>query len=181
MLTRSKLKCGEGKLEEIDPEIGSRRSAQRKAMDPHSGEGHLETEDEFKNAFMDLKRMVEELYRDRMENKMTSSFGKDEKGKGIGGDDKPPGGDGDGPSESPSSPSSPSSHHSSSSSKPPKNPSLPLALTNPLLKLDVKFDLSMYNGELDAERLDNWIKQIEVYCRIQQFVEDTKKIQLATL
>ena len=59
MLTRSKLKKGEGKLEKIDPEIGSRNSAYRKAMDSHGGEGNLVTEDEFKNAFMDLKRMIE--------------------------------------------------------------------------------------------------------------------------
>ena len=99
MLTKSKLKSREGKIEEIDLEIGSRGSTQRKSMDPHSGEGNLETEDEFKNAFMDLKRMVEELYRDRMEKKMTGSSGKYEKGKRIGCDDKPPGGDGDGPLE----------------------------------------------------------------------------------
>ena len=82
MLTRSKLKQGEGKLEEIDPEIGSRKSAHRKAMDSHGGEGNLKTEDEFKNAFMDLKRMVEELYRDRMEKKMIGSSGKHDKEKG---------------------------------------------------------------------------------------------------
>ena len=29
---------------------------------------------------------------------------------------------------------------------------------SPLLKLDVKFELPMYNGELDAEKLDNWLK-----------------------
>jgi hypothetical protein len=28
----------------------------------------------------------------------------------------------------------------------------------PLLKLDVKFDLPTYDGELNAEKLDNWIK-----------------------
>ena len=91
MLTRSKLKRGEGKLEEIDPEIGSKKSAHRKAMDSHGGEGNLETKDEFKNTFMDLKMMVEELCRNRMEKKMIGSFGKHdkEKGKGIGGDDNP--------------------------------------------------------------------------------------------
>ena len=183
MLTRSKVKSRKCKLEEIDPEIGSRMPTHRKSMDSHGGESNLEIEDEFKNAFMDLKRMVKELYQDCMENKMVGSSGKDDKnkGKGIGGDDKPLGGDGDGLPESPSSPSSPSSHHSSSSSKPPKNPSLPLSLTTPLLKLDVKLDLSMYNGKLDVERLDNWIKKIGVYCEIQQFVEDTKKIQLSIL
>ena len=162
MLTRSKLKSGEGKLEEIDPEIVSRRLDHRKSMDSHGGEGNIETKDEFKKAFYDLKMMVEELYRDCMEKKMIGSSGKDykEKGKGIGGGDNPHGWDGDGPPESPSFPSSSSSHNSSSSSKPSQKPSLPLALTSPLLKLDVKFDLPIYNGELDAERLDNWIKQI---------------------
>ena len=123
MLTRSKLKQGEGKLEEIDPKIGSRKSTHRKVMDSHGGEGNLETKDEFKNVFMDLKMMVEELYKDRMEKKMIGSSRKDdkEKGKGIGGGDNPPGGDGDGPLESPSSPSSSSSHNSSSSSNPLRN------------------------------------------------------------
>lgn len=48
-------------------------------------------------------------------------------------------------------------------------------------KLDVKFDLPMYNGEVDAEKLDNWIKQIEVYCRVQRIVDEGAKVQLATL
>jgi hypothetical protein len=51
----------------------------------------------------------------------------------------------------------------------------------PHLKLDIKFELPMYNGELNAEKLDNWIRQIEVYCRIQKFTEDVVKIQLASL
>ncbi len=37
----------------------------------------------------------------------------------------------------------------------------------PLLKLDTKFELPMYNEEVNAEKLDNWIRQLEVYCRIQ--------------
>jgi hypothetical protein len=41
--------------------------------------------------------------------------------------------------------------------------------------------LSIYDGELNAEKLDNWIKQIEVYCRVQKIMDDTAKIQLATL
>jgi hypothetical protein len=51
----------------------------------------------------------------------------------------------------------------------------------PLLKLDVKFELPTYDGELNAEKLDNWIKQIEVYCRVQKIMDDTAKIQLASL
>ena len=51
----------------------------------------------------------------------------------------------------------------------------------PQLKLDIKFELPMYNGEINAEKLDNWIRQIEVYCRIQNFIEDNIEIQLASL
>ena len=39
----------------------------------------------------------------------------------------------------------------------------------------------MYNGELNAERLDNWVRQIEVYCRIQRIKDDETNIQLASL
>ena len=46
----------------------------------------------------------------------------------------------------------------------------------PHLKIDIKFELPMYNGELNAEKLDNWIHQIEVYCRIQKFNEDVVEI-----
>jgi hypothetical protein len=51
----------------------------------------------------------------------------------------------------------------------------------PLLNLDVKLNLSTYDGELNAEKLDNWVKQIEVYCRVHKITHDTSKIQLATL
>jgi hypothetical protein len=51
----------------------------------------------------------------------------------------------------------------------------------PLLKLDVKFEFPIYDGELNAKNLDNWIKQIEVYCRVQRIMDDTAKIQLDTL
>ena len=30
----------------------------------------------------------------------------------------------------------------------------------PLLKIDVKFELPIYNDELNAEKLDKWIKQL---------------------
>jgi hypothetical protein len=39
----------------------------------------------------------------------------------------------------------------------------------------------MYNGEVNAEKLDNWVHQIEVYCRIQKIDDDVTKIQLASL
>ena len=51
----------------------------------------------------------------------------------------------------------------------------------PQLKLDIKFELPIYNGELNVEKLDNWIRQIEVYCRIQKFTKDNIRIQLDSL
>jgi hypothetical protein len=41
--------------------------------------------------------------------------------------------------------------------------------------------LPIYNGEVNAEKLDNWIRQIEVYSRIQKIQDDETKIQLASL
>jgi hypothetical protein len=46
----------------------------------------------------------------------------------------------------------------------------------PSLKLDIKFELPLYNGEVNAEKLDNWIRQIEVYSRIQKIQDDETKI-----
>ncbi|KAH9327949.1 hypothetical protein KI387_000057, partial [Taxus chinensis] len=47
---------------------------------------------------------------------------------------------------------------SSSSNNPKRDP---LKSDFPSLKLDIKFELPMYIGELNAEKLDNWVKQIE--------------------
>lgn len=49
------------------------------------------------------------------------------------------------------------------------------------MKIDVKFELPIYDGEMTPENLDNWIKQLEVYCCIQNISDDKMKIQLATL
>ena len=46
----------------------------------------------------------------------------------------------------------------------------------PQLKLDIKFEIPMYNGELNAKQLVDWIRQIELYCRIQTFTEYDIKI-----
>ena len=37
----------------------------------------------------------------------------------------------------------------------------------PLLKLDVKFELPIYDGEVNVERLDNWVRKMEVYYSVQ--------------
>ena len=39
----------------------------------------------------------------------------------------------------------------------------------------------MFNGEVNAENLDNWIMKLEVYLRIQNLQDDDTKIQLASL
>jgi hypothetical protein len=39
----------------------------------------------------------------------------------------------------------------------------------------------MYNEEVNAEKLDNWIRHIEVYCRIQRIKNHETKIQLTSL
>jgi hypothetical protein len=51
----------------------------------------------------------------------------------------------------------------------------------PLLKLDVKFELPMYDGEVNVERLDKWVIHMEVYCSVQQIKDEATQIKLASL
>lgn len=39
----------------------------------------------------------------------------------------------------------------------------------------------MYDGVVKDEILDNWVRQLEVYCRIQRIKDDDTDIQLASL
>ena len=87
---------------------------------------------------------------------------REEKGKRVGGD-------GD-PLETNKSSSSSHTSHSHNAN-----------CNMPYFKLDVKFELPIYNGDLDAEKLDNWIKKLEVYCKVQGITDDPSRIQLATL
>jgi hypothetical protein len=94
-----------------------------------------------------------------------------------GGGDKTPGIDGEnGASPPPSPPYSSSSSSSSTSSKHLPNGHGKTPSQIPSLKLDIKFELPLYNGEVNAEKLDNWIRQIEVYSRIQKIHDDETKI-----
>jgi len=102
-----------------------------------------------------MQQMLGEYYEFKKARDAVSSSKASKKGKGKGNTDKPP--------SPPSSPSSSSSSSSSSSAeykmeKKPKKTSL--------LKLDVKFELPVNDGELNPKNLDNWIKQLEVYCHI---------------
>jgi hypothetical protein len=51
----------------------------------------------------------------------------------------------------------------------------------PLLNLDVKFELPMYDGEFNAKRLDNWVRQMEGYCSVKQIKYEATQIKLASL
>ena len=86
---------------------------------------------------------------------------KDEEKSSKGSGGKPP------PSPpSSSSSSSPSASSSTSTTKTTHIHSKSTKGKTPLLKLDVKFELPMYNGEINAEILDNWIRKLEVCCRL---------------
>jgi hypothetical protein len=80
------------------------------------------------------------------------------------------------PSTPPSSPSSSSSSSKSNGKKNVKNKH-----EIPLLKLDVKFELPIYDGEVNAEKLDNWIRKMELYYSVQQIKDEATQIKLASL
>ena len=65
MLTRSKLKLGEGELVETNPEIG--RIYSRKKV---SEEGYVGPDPQFIESFLAIKSMVEEMYRDFRKQKV---------------------------------------------------------------------------------------------------------------
>ena len=50
-----------------------------------------------------------------------------------------------------------------------------------MIKLDIKFDLSIYDGELNAKKIDKWIRQIDVYWKVQNIDSEKGKIWLASL
>jgi hypothetical protein len=142
---------------------------------------HIPAEDEdLRKAVMEMREMMKILM-----ERNTRSEGEDSnpsKHKGDSGDKTPNGNGGNGASPPPSPPSSSSS--SSTNSRPlPNSPKghgkTPSQI--PLLKIDIKFEFPMYNVEVNAEKLDNWIHQIELYCRIQKIQDDETKIQLASL
>jgi hypothetical protein len=95
--------------------------------------------------------MMKVLYEDYLEQKQ-SNLGESSRGKSEEGEDPP-----SPPSSPPSSPSSPSSSSSSSKSNAKKHVHKHKN-EMPLLKLDVKFELPIYDGEVNAERIDNWVR-----------------------
>jgi len=154
MLTRSKLKLGEGDLVETNPEIG--RVYSRKTM---SEEGSMGPDPKFIESFLAIKSMVEEMYKDFRKHKdEDSSSSKQDKEE----------------DESHTHDHSKGKGKEESFLTPPNSP-----LHNKkayFIKLDVKFDFPIYDGELNANKLDNWIRQIDVYFKVQNIDSDKSKI-----
>jgi hypothetical protein len=190
MLTRLKLTRGEGQLVEPSshptrrkhihsPQVSGRHSPSMAHVEIHE---RVPTENEYlREAIMELREMMKILMERNILSQGEGSNPSMHKG---GGGEKTPGGNGGNGASPPPSPPSSSSYSSSTSSKhlpnyPKGHGKTPSQI--PSLELDIKFELLIYNGEVNAEKLDNWIRQIEVYCRIHKIQDDETKIQLASL
>jgi hypothetical protein len=144
MITREKLSRGEGELVEGDPEIGSRkRTSQSEKM---ASEGLSQSEREFQKAFLAMSEIVKVLYDDYLEQKRLVQGESSKQDKREEGEDPP--------KTPPSPPSSPSSSSSKSSNSTARKHSHKHKPDMPLLKLEVKFVLPMYDGEVNVEKLD---------------------------
>ena len=140
-----------------------------------SEEGLSQDEKEFQKTFLSVLEMVKVLCEDYLERKRPN-MGEYSKGKSEEGEDPPhiP------PSPPSSPPSSPSSSSSSSKSNAKKHVHKHKNEMS-LLKIDVKFELPIYYGEVNAERLDNWVRQMEVYCSVKHIKDGATQIKLASL
>ena len=140
---------------------------------PHEeGEIHEEVDPKeeervFRKAFLDMAEMVRIIYQERNERLEGEGSKIQKEGQGSPGgkhdEDKSNKGNGgnEGNGGPPSSPSSSSSSFTSSSVHQPhksKSTSKSPLLKLDVLKLDVKFELPMFNGEVNADKLYNWIR-----------------------
>jgi hypothetical protein len=183
MLIRLKLTRGEDQLVELSshlsrrklissPQVSRRHSPCMAHEESHE---HIPEEDEdLRKAIMEMREMMKLLM--ERNTRLQGEGSNPLKHKGDSGDKTPNGNGGNGASPPPSPPSY-SSYSTSSRpllNSPKVHGKTPSQI--PLLKLDIKFELPMYNGEVNVEKLDNWIRQIEVYCRIQKIQDDETKI-----
>jgi hypothetical protein len=81
MLTRSKIKLGEGSFEDHIPKIGSRHAFRKQEMDStkdmdSSNPNPFGIEEAFFSVFMEMKAIVEEMYEDQKKAKRTGGKGK---------------------------------------------------------------------------------------------------------
>jgi len=127
-------------------------------------EGMSKDEITFRKDFFEMSEMVKFLYEER-NLRLQGESSKPPKGDG-GKEYKPPEGNcwnGDKPPPSPPSSSSSSPYSSTSSTLPHRLPNYLMGNgKTPLLKLDIKFEFPMYNEEVNAEKLDNWVRQVSV-------------------
>jgi hypothetical protein len=128
-----------------------------------------------KRLSLPCRKMVKVLYDDYLERKRLVQGESAKQAKSEEGEDPP--------KTPPSPPSSPSSSSSSTSSDTTssRNHSHKHKLDMPLLKVDIKFVLPMYDGKVNVEKLDNWVRQMEVYCNVHQIKDEATKIRLASL
>ena len=137
VLTRSRIKRGEVQLETSNPEIGHAHRRNKLADEDYQEED----EKDFHKVFYQMEDMVEFFfvdYQDRLEKKKTKKEKEENIALGKGGDPY-------GPS------SSSSSERSSPASSNPKKQPKKAKFDLPYLKLDIKFDFPIHNGELNKE------------------------------
>jgi hypothetical protein len=179
MLRRLKLTRGKGQLVEPishpsrrkhipSPQVSRRHSPSMAHEESHV---HVPAEDEnLRKAVMEMREMMKILI--ERNTRLQGEGSNPSKNKGDSGDKTPNGNGGNGASSS-------STNSRPLLNSPKGHGKTPLQI--PSLKLDIKFELPIYNGEVNAEKLDNWIRQIEVYCSIQKIQDDETKIQLSSL
>ena len=143
MLTKNRLRRGEGKLKYFVP--GSRHVHRRRNMDD---DVRNEEEKKIGKKFYTMADRVEKLF-SRLQKLEKAGENASEGQGSMHGDNG-----GDPPLPPPTSESSSSSshyHHRNSVN---------------FFNLDVKFYLPIYNGESNTKNINKWIRRIEVYCRI---------------
>ena len=127
-----------------------------------ANDARIDMEAEFHKVFYMMADRVDKLfanYEEHMEKERKGSEVKkeDKEVKDEGDASINQGGGGEEPLEPPSSPSSSSTSSSASSSSHSQHSKVHHK------EPQKKFDLPMFNGELNAEKLNNWIRKIEVY------------------
>ena len=114
---------------------------------------HDEQEKNFHMVFYHMSEMVERMYGDYEKRMKKKGKKKEAPPNDDASVNQGAGGDPFEPSSSPSSSSSSSSEHSHHY----QHSSHKASFKKPLLKLDVNFSLPMFNGDVNPEKLDNWI------------------------
>ena len=119
-----------------------------------------EEEQVFRKAFLDMTEMVRILYQERNDRLVEeeSRHQKEEEGSSGGKKSDENSKKGHRSNGDPPSPSSSSSSTSSSSTSVNQSHKSKTTGKSQFLKLDVKFELPMFNGEINVEKLDNWIR-----------------------